>query len=119
LVSLLVTLEAKAPRVLVIDMVEQGLDDAAQRAVVSFLRERRSPERPLVLMTRSTSILQLDALRDDEAVILCPANHSPPRFVEPRAGAPGYDSVLTCLASPAVRARTQGLVAVLRPVELV
>jgi hypothetical protein len=119
LVALLVALEAKTPRVLIVDMVEQGLDDAAQRAVVAYLREHRSAERPLFLMTRSTSILQLDKLSADEAIILCPANHSPPRFVEPRFGAPGYDSVMTCIASPAVRARTIGLAAVLRPTELV
>jgi hypothetical protein len=47
----------------------------------------------------------------DEAIILCPANHSPPTRVAPYAGAPGYEAVATCLASPDVRARTEGVIA--------
>jgi hypothetical protein len=41
-----------------------------------------------------------------EAIIFCPANHSPPRYVAPHPGAPGYEALASCLASPAVRART-------------
>jgi hypothetical protein len=45
----------------------------------------------------------------DEAIILCPANHSPPTVVAPYPGAPGYEAVATCLAPPDVRARTEGM----------
>ena len=46
----------------------------------------------------------------DEAIILCPANHSPPTRVAPYYGAAGYEAVATCLASPEVRARTEGVI---------
>ena len=48
---------------------------------------------------------------DDEAIILCPANHSPPTNVRPYPGFPGFEAVATCLASPEVRARTEGVIA--------
>jgi len=51
----------------------------------------------------------------DEAIILCPANHSPPTRVAPYPGAPGFEAVATCLASPEVRARTEGVIAWRRP----
>jgi hypothetical protein len=47
----------------------------------------------------------------DEAIIFCPANHSPPMNVAPYPGAAGYEAVATCLASPDVRARTEGVIA--------
>jgi len=53
----------------------------------------------------------LDAVSADETIILCPANHSPPIRVAPYWGAPGYEAVATCLASPEVRARTEGVIA--------
>jgi len=88
-------------------MVEQGLDHATQQALISYLRRRaRRGARPLFLMTRSSAILDLAATGPDEAIILCPANHSPPTRVAPYPGAPGYEAVATCLASPEVRART-------------
>jgi hypothetical protein len=62
-------------------------------------------------MTRSSAILDLGAVGADEAIILCPANHSPPSSVAPYPGAPGYEAVATCLASPQVRARTEGMIA--------
>jgi DNA-binding transcriptional MerR regulator len=106
LTALLVGLEAEGPAVLVVDMVEQGLDQATQEALMTLLRQRaRAGGRPLLLMTRSTSILDLAAIGPDEAIILCPANHSPPTRVAPYPGAPGYEAVATCLASPEVRAR--------------
>jgi DNA-binding transcriptional MerR regulator len=106
LTALVVGLEADGPAVLVVDMVEQGLDQATQEALISHLRQRaRTGGRPLFLMTRSTSILDLSAIGPDEAIILCPANHSPPTRVVPYPGAPGYEAVATCLASPEVRAR--------------
>ena len=51
------------------------------------------------------------AIGPDETIILCPANHSPPTSVAPFPGAPGYEAAATCLASPEVRARTEGVIA--------
>jgi hypothetical protein len=75
------------------------------------LRRRPPPARPLFFLTRSSAILDLDAIGSDEAIILCPANHSPPVVVTPVPGAPGFEAVATCLASPEVRARTAGVIA--------
>jgi DNA-binding transcriptional MerR regulator len=106
LTALLVGLEAEGPAVLVVDMVEHGLDVATQEALIVLLRQRAGAGgRPLFLMTRSTSVLDLSAIGPDESIILCPANHSPPTRVAPYPGAPGYEAVATCLASPEVRAR--------------
>ena len=109
LIALLVGLESEGPASVVIDMVEQDLDEATQQALISYLRQRGG--RPLFLMTRSSAILDLAAVGADEAIIFCPANHSPPTCVAPCPGAPGYEAVATCLASPGVRARTQGVIA--------
>lgn len=111
LIDLLAGLETEGPTVVVIDMLEQGLDKATQQALIARLR-RRGPEcRPLFFLTRSSSILDLDAVGDDESIILCPANHSPPTNVRPYPGFPGFEAVATCLASPEVRARTDGVIA--------
>jgi len=83
LVCLIAALETEGPTALVIDMLEQGLDRATQEALMARLR-RRGPEfRPLFFLTRSNSILDLDAVGNDEAIILCPANHSPPNNCPP------------------------------------
>ena len=111
LVALLAGLEAEGPAVLVIDMLEQGLDKATQVALIAYLRRRGPEARPLFCLTRSSAILDLDAVGADEAIILCPANHSPPTCVAPFPGAAGYEAVATCLASPEVRARTEGVIA--------
>jgi DNA-binding transcriptional MerR regulator len=111
LIALLAGLETEGPAFLVIDMLEQGLDEATQKALATRLRARGRDARPLFLLTRSRAILELSAVGADEAIILCPANHSPPMRVAPFPGAPGYDSVATCLASPEVRARTEGVIA--------
>jgi DNA-binding transcriptional MerR regulator len=111
LTALLATLLADRPAVLVIDMLEQGLDAATQEALIAFLRRRGPRARPLFFLTRSSAILDLDAVGEDEAIILCPANHSPPTCVTPVPGAPGYEAVATCLATPKVRARTEGIIA--------
>jgi len=111
LTALLAALEASGDAILVIDMLEQGLDAASQEAVIAHLRRRGPEARPLFFLTRSNAILDLDAVGDDEAIILCPANHSRPICVTPVPGAPGYEAVATCLASPEVRARTEGMVA--------
>lgn len=109
--ALVVALESAEASVLVVDLVEQGLDQASQEALIAHLRQRDAGGRPLFLLTRSSSILDLDAVRPDEAIILCPANHNPPSLVAPFPGAPGYEAVATCLASPEVRARTEGVIA--------
>jgi len=106
LTVLLVGLEEEGPATLVVDMVEQDLDQATQEVLIAYLRQStRAGARTLFLMTRSTSILDLPKVGPDESIILCPANHSPPMLVTPYPGAPGYEAVATCLASPKVRAR--------------
>ena len=116
LTTLLASLEAKGPSVMVVDMVEQGLDQPTQEALITQLRSRASEPgaRPLFLMTRSSSILDLLAVGPDEAILFCPANHSPPVRVAPYPDAPGFEAVAMCLASPEVRARTAGVTAVRR-----
>ncbi len=110
--ALLAGLEAEGPAIVAVDMVEQGLDHTTQEALVAYLRQRaRANARPLFLMTRSSAILNLAAMVPEETIILCPANHSPPVRVAPYPGAPGYEAVMTCLATPEVRARTAGMVA--------
>ena len=78
---------------------------------IAHLRRRGPSARPLFMLTRSSAILDLAAVTAEEAIILCPANHSPPTLVAPYPGAPGYEAVATCLASPEVRARTEGVIA--------
>ena len=111
LLALLAGLEADRPGALVVDLVEQGLDRATQEALIAHLRRRGPGERPLFLLTRSCAILDLDAVGPDEAILFCPANHSPPVRVAPYPGAPGYEALASCLASPDVRARTEGVIA--------
>jgi DNA-binding transcriptional MerR regulator len=111
LMALLVAFEAEGRSILVIDMVEEELDQAAQEALISYIRSGVSKRRTLFLMTRSSSILDMDTMGSGEVVILCPANHNPPTCVLPYPGTPGYEAVATCLASPTVRARTRGVIA--------
>lgn len=111
LVCLLAGLETEGPTIQVIDMLEQGLDKATQESLIARLRRRGPESRPLFFLTRSSSILDLDAVGNDESIILCPANHSPPTSVRPYPGFPGFEAVATCLASPEVRARTEGVIA--------
>jgi DNA-binding transcriptional MerR regulator len=111
LVTLITRLEADGPTILVIDMLEQGLDKASQEALIAHLRRRGPDTRPLFCLTRSSSILDLGAMGDHETIVLCPANHSPPSCVRPYPGFPGFEAVATCLASPEVRARTEGVIA--------
>lgn len=114
LIALLVLLEAGDASALVVDMIEQGLDQASQEALIGYLRNRSPGARPLFLLTRSCAILDVTAVGAGETIILCPANHSPPIQVKPYPGAPGYEALASCLASPEVRARTEGVIA-LRP----
>ncbi len=111
LMTLLVGLETEGAAIVVVDMVEQGLEQPAQQALIARLRRRGPDARPLFLMTRSSAILDLAATGAEEAIIFCPANHSPPISVMPYPGAAGYEAVASCLASPEVRARTEGVIA--------
>lgn len=111
LIALIAVLESGKPRNLVVDMVEQDLDQATQIALVAHLRLTMRTDRALFLLTRSSSILDLDAIGSGEAIIFCPANHSPPIIVAPYPGARGYEAVATCVATPEVRARTAGIIA--------
>ena len=111
LLALISGLESEGPAILVVDMIEQGLDQPTQEALIAHLRRRASGARPIFMLTRSSAILDLTAVGADEAIILCPANHSPPTYVAPYPGTPGYEAVATCLASPEVRARTEGVIA--------
>ncbi|MEX2201256.1 MAG: MerR family transcriptional regulator [Dongiaceae bacterium] len=114
LVALIAALESNDATALVIDMIEQGLDQPEQEALMTYLRRRGADAPPLFMLTRSCVILDLTTTGPNETIIFCPANHSPPGIVMPYPGAPGYEAVATCLASPAARARTAGVVA-MRP----
>ncbi|MNR82226.1 Mercuric resistance operon regulatory protein [compost metagenome] len=110
--ALLHALEDNAPTVLVVDLVEDNLDESTQQALASYLRKRCSLQRrPLFVTTRSTAILDLELTGHETAIYSCPANHSPPFRVLPYPGAVGYESIVSCLASPDVRARTRGMIA--------
>lgn len=114
LTTLVVALESATPRSLVVDMVEEELSAATQFALMAHLRLRGTSKRALVLMTRSSAILDLDMLEASEIIILCPANHSVPLLAASYPGGQGYEAVATCIASPEVRTRTSGVVA-MRP----
>jgi len=111
---LLQVLATNEARVLAIDMIEEELDQSTQEALITHLRATATMRLPLFLMTRSTSILDMASMGPDEALIFCPANHSPPFQVQPYPGSIGYEAVTTCLAPPCVRARTKGVIA-MRP----
>src|SRR5262249_16960984 len=78
LVILLAGLELKGPAILVIDMVEQGLDKPTQEGVMAHMRRQSPGAGALFIRTRSSAILGLSAVGTDEAIFLCPANHSRP-----------------------------------------
>jgi len=88
LIALLAGLESEGPAILVVDMIEQGLDHATQEALAAHLRRRGPGARPLFMLTRSSAMLDLAAVTPEEAIILCPANHSPPTRVAPYPGTP-------------------------------
>lgn len=94
----------------VIDLIEQGLDEPTQQALMSYLRSRADLP-SLFMITRSSTILDLAMLDAAEAIFLCPANHNPPIQVAPYPGSPGYEVVQSCLATPLVSARTEGVIA--------
>lgn len=84
-------------KALVIDLIEQGLDETTQYALMAHLRGRPQNGRPLFIMTRSSAILDLPALGPHETITFCPANHSSPFRVGHSPAARGYDVVETCL----------------------
>jgi len=88
LVVLIAALESDGQAALVIDMLEQGLDATTQEALIGYLRRRGPDAMPLFFLTRSSSILDLDSVGDQEAIIFCPANHTPPIRVVPPTVAP-------------------------------
>ncbi len=110
--ALLIGLETSKP--IVVDLVEQGLDRPTQEALIAHLRRRAHSSPPIFVMTRSSSILDLDAVGAGETILFCPANHSPPVRVVPHPGTPGYEALASCLATPEVRARSEGVRAVRR-----
>jgi DNA-binding transcriptional MerR regulator len=113
LLVLVVGLEQGRSNSVVIDMIEQGLDEATQRAVIAHLRRRGHERLPLFMLTRSSAILDPSEVTPDEAVIFCPANHAPPFRVGVTPGAPGHETMVSCLGSPEVRARTEGMIALI------
>jgi DNA-binding transcriptional MerR regulator len=115
LVALVAALETDGPQAFVVDMVEQDLDEPTQEALITHLRRRTGNAPPLFLLTRSNAILDLAEVGPNETIIFCPANHAPPSFVIPTPGAAGYEAVATCLASPEVRERSAGVVAMRLP----
>ncbi|WP_375452616.1 MerR family transcriptional regulator [uncultured Devosia sp.] len=104
LTALLAGIIGAKGEVVVVDMVEEGLDQETQTALAAYLR-LGAMGKTLFLLTRSSAILDLAMIGPNEGVILCPANHSVPRRVLPYHGAVGYESVANCLATPQVRAR--------------
>ena len=115
LTALVGELESQMFDYVVVDMIEQGLDAASQEAVAAYLGVRCANGPKLFLLTRSNAILDLASVGANETILLCPANHSVPVYVPPFPGAPGYETVASCLAPPAVRARTAGVVALMQP----
>ncbi|MFN3859136.1 MAG: MerR family transcriptional regulator [Caulobacter sp.] len=103
--------EDGASGLLVVDLVEEDMTTEAQVALARRLRARGPDARPLVLMTRSTAMLDLDLVGPHEAILYCPASHAPPFFASPRPGVPGHEALRLCLAPPEVRARSQGMIA--------
>ncbi len=110
LIALLSALTGDEDGPLIIDLIEHGLDHATQEALAAWLHHRGSA-RPILAMTRSSAMLDLTEVGPDEALILCPANHAPPMLVAAHPGAPGYEALASCLASPDVRSRTEGVIA--------
>ncbi len=111
---MLAALESRGGQVLIVDMAEEGMDEATQTLLMEHVRASMSEtSAPLFFITRSSTILDMGSMGPDELIIHCPANHSPPQLVLPFAGAPGQEAVASCLAPPHVRARTAGVVAVM------
>ena len=111
LTTLVKLFDAKTESVLVIDLIEQDLEQTTQEALMHYLRDRPNDAAPIFIMTRSSTILNMNKIKKGERIIFCPANHSPPMIVEPVSGSIGYEAMNSCLATPIVRARSAGVVA--------
>ncbi len=96
---------------MVVDMVEQELDQATQGALIAHLRQRAAAGgRPLFLMTRSSAILDLAAVGSESRSFSAPPITAPD-LRRPLPGCHRLQRQSTCLTSPDVRARTQGVIA--------
>ncbi|HTN62929.1 MAG TPA: MerR family transcriptional regulator [Devosia sp.] len=113
LLALAVALVEPGEGPLVFDLIEDGLDEASQEALAGWLGRRTGADRPLVVMTRSSGILDLAAVERDRIIVFCPANHSPPQLVLPFVGSTGYEALASCLGTPEMRERTIGMMAVM------
>ena len=111
LTTLVKLFDAKTESVLVIDLIEQDLEQTTQEALMHYLRDRPNDAAPIFIMTRSSTILNMNKIKKGERIIFCPANHSLPMIVEPVSGSIGYEAMNSCLATPIVRARSAGVVA--------
>ena len=98
-------------RPVVVDLIEEGLDEPTQLALGSWLRRRSEADTQLIVMTRSSAVLDLEAVTTGHAILYCPPNHSVPFEVLAVPGSPGHESVANCLGTPEARARTAGMVA--------
>ncbi|MET3665095.1 MerR family transcriptional regulator [Caulobacter sp. 1776] len=111
LTALVSGLERHAANVLVVDLVEHGLDEPTQHALIAHLRRRGADRPPLFLMTRSSAILDPAEATANEIALFCPANHAPPFSVDLTPAAKGFEALTSCLGPPETRARTEGMVA--------
>ena len=59
LIALIASLESDGPAILIVDMIEQGLDQPTQEATIAHLRRRGPGGRPIFMLTRSSAILDL------------------------------------------------------------
>ena len=93
LISLLVGLESEGPNVLVIDMIEEGLDEATggspDRISTAAFEQWRTPD--LFFRPAHPRFSTSPLLVPMRGLFSVPANHSPPSYVIPRPGAPGYE----------------------------
>lgn len=112
--AVLAAMIANEGKVAVIDLIEDGLDEATQLALGGWLRRRSESDVPLVVMTRSSAVLDLDAVSPGHAILYCPPNHSMPFEVLAVPGSPGHESVANCLGTPEARARAAGMVVTMR-----
>ena len=100
LIDLLAALDQAPPVAVVVDLIEQGLDRATQEALIAHLRRRSAGAPPIFVMTRSSSILDLDAVGAARRSSSAPPITAPPVRVVPHPGTPGYEALASCLATP-------------------
>jgi len=96
--------------VVVVDMVEQGLDQAAQEALIAHLRRRGPAARPLFLLTRSCAILDLAAVGPKRRSFSVPPITAPDQR-RPISRCPRLRGGRHLSGLAEVRARTEGVIA--------